>query len=108
VVEVWAPGSGEPVFDPETGDLEFPPDTLVETVRGHFSSLSAEEREHRSLGTTENVEAAVLLPLRSAAGAEHYVKLTGAHRSVAGSWAVAGVEWHPTHLRLLLKRGFPT
>jgi hypothetical protein len=38
----------------------------------------------------------------------HYVKLTGAHRSVAGSWAVAGVEWRPTHLRLLLKRGFPT
>jgi hypothetical protein len=104
-VEVWAPG-GEPVYDPATGDLVAPPDTLAETVRGHVGILTAEERSHRQVGTTENVEAYALLPLHSVATAGHYVKLPAAHRSIAGTWGIAGTEWRPSHLRLLLKRGF--
>lgn len=105
VVEVWAPPTGEPVFDPATGDLEYPPAILLERVRGHFGTLSAEERADRSRGTVEDVEAYALVPVASVATAEHYVKVTGAHPSVAGTWGIAGTEWRSTHLRLLLKRG---
>lgn len=104
LVEVWAPATGEPVFDPDTGDLEYPPAKLVEKVRGHFGTLSAEERSERSRGTVEDVEAYALVPVSSVATAGHYLKLTG-HPSVEGTWGIAGIEWRPTHLRLLLKRG---
>jgi hypothetical protein len=104
VVEVWERPTAEPIFDPATGDLEYLPDILVERVRGHFGILSAEERQDRNVGTTEDVEAYALVPVSSVVTAAHYVKLSG-HRSVEGTWGIAGTEWRPTHLRLLLKRG---
>jgi hypothetical protein len=51
----------------------------------------------------ERAEAFALVPLHPKATAEHYVDVDG-HRTIAGEWKVAGVEWQRRHLRLLLKR----
>ena len=102
-LEVWAPPSGEPEYDPDTGTLTYPPPTLVERVRGHFGFLGAEEKFQRAEGNVEYAEAFALVPLRSKVTAEHYVDVIG-HRTIAGEWKVAGVEWQRHHLRLLLKR----